>query len=44
MTGVIYARSSSDNQCEESIEGQLRDCKAFARRTAFISSAPIVWY
>ena len=26
MTGVIYARYSSDNQREESIEGQLREC------------------
>ncbi len=31
MTGVIYARYSSDNQREESIEGQLRECKAFAQ-------------
>jgi DNA invertase Pin-like site-specific DNA recombinase len=30
MTGVIYARYSSDNQREESIEGQLRECKEFA--------------
>ena len=30
MTGVIYARYSSDNQREESIDGQLRECKAFA--------------
>lgn len=30
MTAVIYARYSSDNQREESIEGQLRECKAFA--------------
>lgn len=30
MTGVIYARYSSDNQREESIEGQLRECMAFA--------------
>lgn len=30
MQGVIYARYSSDNQREESIEGQLRECKAFA--------------
>lgn len=27
MKGVIYARYSCDNQREESIEGQLRDCK-----------------
>ena len=30
MKAVIYARYSSDNQREESIEGQLRECKAFA--------------
>ncbi|MBR5269301.1 MAG: recombinase family protein [Anaerotignum sp.] len=30
MKGVIYARYSSDNQREESIEGQLRECKAYA--------------
>lgn len=32
MNGVIYARYSSDNQREESIEGQLRECKDFANR------------
>ena len=32
MTGVIYARYSSDNQREESIEGQLRECKQYAER------------
>lgn len=32
MNGVIYARYSSDNQREESIEGQLRECKEFANR------------
>ena len=32
MTGVIYARYSSDNQREESIEVQLRECKAFAEK------------
>lgn len=32
MNGVIYARYSSDNQREESIEGQIRECKAFAER------------
>lgn len=32
MTGVIYARYSSDNQREESIEGQLRECTAFAQK------------
>ncbi|MBQ9513380.1 MAG: recombinase family protein, partial [Clostridia bacterium] len=30
MKGVIYARYSSDNQREESIDGQLRECKEFA--------------
>lgn len=32
MNAVIYARYSSDNQREESIEGQLRECKEFAER------------
>lgn len=32
MTAVIYARYSSDNQREESIEGQLCECKAFAEK------------
>ena len=32
MIGVIYARYSSDSQREESIEGQLRECYAFAER------------
>ena len=32
MKGVIYARYSSDNQREESIEGQIRECKAFAEK------------
>ena len=35
MTGVIYARYSSDNQREESIEGQLRECKSFAEKNDF---------
>ena len=29
--GVIYARYSCDNQREESIDGQIRDCTAFAK-------------
>ena len=29
MKGVIYARYSSDNQTEASIEGQLRECMEF---------------
>ena len=28
LKGVIYARYSSDNQREESIDGQLRECHA----------------
>lgn len=32
MNGVIYARCSSDNQREDSIEGQLRECNDFAKR------------
>lgn len=32
MKGIIYARYSSDNQREESIEGQLRECKEFAEK------------
>lgn len=32
MKGVIYARYSSDNQREESIDGQIRDCRAYAER------------
>ena len=32
LKAVIYARYSSDNQREESIEGQLRECTAFAEK------------
>lgn len=32
QVGVIYARYSSSGQRDESIEGQLRDCHAFAER------------
>lgn len=32
MKAVIYARYSSENQREESIEGQLRECRAFAEK------------
>lgn len=32
MKAVIYARYSSDNQCEESIEGQLRECTDFTEK------------
>lgn len=30
MSGVIYARYSSDRQPEQSIEGQLRECQEYA--------------
>lgn len=33
MNVVLYARYSSDNQREESIEGQLRECKSFCERS-----------
>lgn len=32
IPAVIYARYSSSGQREESIEGQLRDCKEFAKQ------------
>ena len=32
MKAVIYARYSSDNQREESIDGQIRECTAFAQK------------
>ena len=32
MTAVIYARYSSDNQREESIEGQIRECTGYAEK------------
>lgn len=32
MKAVIYARYSSENQREESIEGQIRECYDFARK------------
>ncbi len=32
MNAVIYARYSSENQREESIEGQLRECRQYADR------------
>ncbi len=33
---VIYARYSSDNQTEQSIEGQMRVCKEYAEKNDFI--------
>ena len=35
MKAVIYARYSSNNQREESIEGQVRECTAFAERNGY---------
>ena len=35
MTAVVYARYSSSNQREESIEGQLRECSDFANRKGY---------
>ena len=35
MRAVIYARYSCDNQREESIEGQLRECREFATRKGY---------
>ena len=36
MNAVIYARYSSHNQREESIEGQIRECTAFANRNGMV--------
>jgi len=35
LKAVIYARYSSDNQREESVEGQIRECTDFAERKGF---------
>ena len=36
MKGVIYARYSSDNQREESIEGQIRENTAYANKNGIV--------
>ena len=36
MNAAIYARYSSHNQREESIEGQIRECTAFAERNGMV--------
>lgn len=36
VKAVIYARYSSHNQREESIEGQIRECRAFAEKNDFV--------
>ena len=38
MTAVIYARYSTDSQREESIEGQIRECTAYAEKNGFTGS------
>ena len=38
IKAVIYARYSSDNQREESIEGQIRECTAFAEKNGITIS------
>ena len=40
MTAVIYARYSSDNQREESIEGQIRECTAYAEKNGITVVKP----
>lgn len=35
MNAVIYARYSSDSQRDESIEGQLRECKEYAEKKGY---------
>ena len=39
---LIYARYSSDNQREESIEGQLRECQAFAKKNDITLLEPYI--
>ena len=36
MNAVIYARYSSDNQREESIEGQLRECMEYCKKNGMV--------
>ncbi len=36
MKAIIYARYSSDNQREESIEGQVRECMEYAERNGIV--------
>lgn len=35
-TGVIYARYSSDKQTEQSIEGQVHVCEAYAKQNGIL--------
>ena len=43
MTAVIYARYSSDNQREESIEGQIRECTAYAEKNGITIVKTSCW-
>ena len=42
MNAAIYARYSSHNQREESIEGQIRECTAFAERNGMVIVAEYI--
>lgn len=42
LNGVIYARYSSHNQREESIEGQIRECEIFAERNDITITAQYI--
>ena len=42
LSAVIYARYSSDNQREESIDGQLRECRAFAEKNDITLLEPYI--
>ena len=44
MIGVIYARYSSDNQREESIDDQFRECQAFARKNDITKRCLLSFY
>ena len=39
MKAVIYARYSSDNQREESIEGQIRECMEYAIQMGILTES-----
>ena len=41
-TGTIYARYSSNNQTEQSIEGQIRVCREFAQRNGIVIVGPYI--
>ena len=43
MTAVIYARYPSDNQREESIEGQIRECTAYAEKNGITMRWMLPW-